>query len=265
MTFYPNIHEEVQRVFPDFDYNAPVGRREVICNMADPNNKVGHQQRAFTTYWALKTCGPLDLGLDIGSTRGLTPYCIHLDKFANGKPHPVYTDQESVLADVCLDMADLSVLPDTCFPYLCSNHSLEHADVSRYLPSDAPRPPAVQQRDFKSPERLAWIELYPKWRDEFDAGVVRMLREEWLRVLRLPETKNWPSGPIHYPGGLMALCVPDAAYFDVIGCDSDHKHAWSHKDFEERILNHLRDVVRVVEFDTLKNNFSFNVLLERVK
>ena len=128
MAGYP-FHHEVQECFPDFDYNNPVGDRNVLCDMANPNNKVGQQQRAFTTYWALKTCGPLDLGLDLGAHRGLTPFCIHLDLYGAGAPHPFYGGG-AYISDVIGNAADLSIFPKGAFPYIASNHSLEHMPVS---------------------------------------------------------------------------------------------------------------------------------------
>ena len=60
---YP-FHHEVQKC-PDFNYREPAGDRVVICDMRNPGNMVGHQQRAVSCWWALKQCGPTDLGLDL--------------------------------------------------------------------------------------------------------------------------------------------------------------------------------------------------------
>jgi len=249
MDTYPGMYEELQRYFPKFDYANPVGDRAVLCDMSNPDNKVGHQQRAFTCYWAMKFCGPLDLGLDLGSARGLTPYCIHVDKFATGEPHPHYESKDPTWSDVIGDMADLSVFPKNAFPYVCSNHSLEHVDVSRFLGHVVPRPVAGQKRDITDEARRNWISLYPRWRDAYDKALVDVMRTQWLRVLR--------------PGGHLAIVVPDNGSFDVLGCDSDHRHAWNPAQFKEGILDRLADVCDVVELDTLKNKFSFNVLLRK--
>ena len=276
--FYKDIHEEVQRYFPEFNYSqtSPPAMRSIYCDMSHPNNQVGHQQRAFTCFWAIQCCGPLDLGLDLGSTRGLTPYCVHVDKYATGRANPLYGGTDPVWSDVISDMADLRVFADDCFPYMCSNHSLEHADVARFLPEGVPRYPnpppydgPVERDAFERWKREVyaewkekvlppWLADYPKWRDAYDAGVVRMLREEWVRVLRRPIVRHRPE-----PGGLLALCVPDAAYFNVFDADADHKHSWSHDDFRLRVLDHLLDLVEVLEWDTLQNKYSFNIVMRR--
>ncbi len=118
-------HTDVLQHFPNYDYNNPVGDRAVICDYRNPRNMVGQQQRAFSVFWALKQCHALDLGLDLGSHKGLTPYCIHVDRWGDGKPHPIYGGRYE--ADVVLDASELTpVFPEDRFPYITSNHSLEH-------------------------------------------------------------------------------------------------------------------------------------------
>lgn len=273
--FYPGVHEEVQRYFPGFQYWAPEppAMKSVFCDMSNPKNQVGHQQRAFTTYYAMQFCGPLDLGLDLGSTRGLTPYCVHVDKYATGRANPLYVGLDPVWADVNADMADLSVFPDDCFPLVASNHSLEHVDVDRYLPPEVPRypypPPYSGPLDpgafgewktkvwetWRGGPLKEWIASYPKWSDYYDAGIVRVLREQWVRVLRQPRGSE--------NGGLLVLCLPDWYYVNTWVADADHKHAWTADDFKTRVLDKLLDLVEVMEYDTLKNKFSFNVVARR--
>lgn len=264
--FYKDVHEDVQRIFPEFNYlqPSPPGMRDVYCDMSHPKNRVGDQQRAFSCFWAMRSCNSLDLGLDLGSTRGLTPYCIHVDRYADGGANPLYVGEvagrDPVWADVVCDMADLSVFPSGCFPLVMSNHSLEHADVTRLAPEAPPFPAVVgtHEERHKDPRLVAWLAEYSKWRDAYDAGVVRMLREQWVRVLRRPIQRHRME-----PGGVLALCVPDGAYFDVFASDPDHKHSWTHDDFRPRVLDKLLDLVEVLEYDTLKNNFSFNVVARR--
>lgn len=280
VTHYPGIHEEVQQYFPGFQYWAPEppAMRSVYCDMSHPQNQVGHQQRAFTAYYAVRFCGPLDLGLDLGSTRGLTPYCIHVDKYATGQANPLYIGHDQVWSDVNADMVDLSVFPSDCFPLVTSNHSLEHVDVARYLPSEVPRYPYPPPFDGSAQDRVAfdrwkktvwtawksgplavWTRDYPRWRDAYDAGIVQLLREQWIRVLRPPLERHRKE-----PGGLLVLCIPDGQYFDVLTSDADHKHCWSAEDFRPRVLDKLLDLVEVLEYDTLKNKFSFNVVARRL-
>ncbi|HXB28151.1 MAG TPA: hypothetical protein VNV25_25700 [Gemmatimonadaceae bacterium] len=208
------FHAEAQKFFPDFDYKRPAGDRNVLCDMRNPGNMVGHQQRAFSCFWALRTCGPTDLGLDLGSPRGLTPYCVHVDIFGDGRVHPFYGGGE-YRSDVVWDAADVSkVFPDKTFPFVGSNHSLEHMAAPG------------------------------------DGGIVEVLCG-WLRLLR--------------PGGILAMIVPDNAHFDVMASDKDHRHAWSHDDFRPRVLDHVlaRGGVDLIEYDTLDNHFSFDVVLRK--
>jgi hypothetical protein len=210
---YPDILSACAEHFPEFDYRSPKGSRDIICDYSNPQNQVGHQQRAFSAWWAIELCGPTDLGLDLGSQRGLTPFCIHMDSMYDGlHEHPFYGGVAP--SDVVGNAADPTFFPPRTFPFISSNHSLEHM------------PPAE------------------------DAGTVSVLRR-WISLLR--------------SGGLLAMVIPDNAYFDVMASDRDHKHAWSHTDFLSRILDPLRkkESVELLEYDTLQNKFSFNVLLKR--
>jgi SAM-dependent methyltransferase len=128
---YPDTYVELNSFFPDFNYRKCVGDRNIICRMdSGADNKVGHQQRAFSCWWGIETCGPIDPGLDIGSHRGLTPYAIHVDKFYDGvHQHPFYGGVIS--ADVVVDATSLdTVFPPSTFPFIGSNHSLEHMPVA---------------------------------------------------------------------------------------------------------------------------------------
>ena len=121
-----SIHPVVQQYFPGFDYKSPAGDRAVLCDMRNPGNMVGHQQRAFSVWWALQTCSPLDLGLDLGSPKGLTPYCIHVDLFGTGQSHPFYGGGP-YLADIAYNAASIDqFVPKNSMPFINSNHSLEH-------------------------------------------------------------------------------------------------------------------------------------------
>jgi hypothetical protein len=210
---HPNVHPIVRDFYPDFDYHSPAKDREVIRDMSDPRNVTGHQQRAVTIWWALKMCSPIDLGLDIGSHRGLTPFCIHIDRFYDGKtPHPSYGGVLS--ADVVMDCTRLDgIFPPATFPYIASNHSLEH------MPGN-------------------------------DIQIVDILAS-WMCLLR--------------HGGVLAMVIPDNAHFPVLQSDPDHKNAWSHIDFRPRVLNPLfaRGGVEIVEYDTLDNHYSFQVVLRK--
>lgn len=213
------IHPQVLPYFPNYDYNKCVGDPAVICNMKNPGNMVGHQQRAFSVWWALKCCSPMDLGIDVGSSRSMTPYCIHVDLYGTGLPHPYYGGG-GYHSDVLLDGSDLSpVFPKNTFPLIVSNHSLEHMPATQFGGGDK--------------------------------GIIEVLKQ-WISTLR--------------QGGILAMIIPDNDHFDVMACDKDHKHAWGHSNFRSRVLDRviIETGTELVEYDTLKNNFSFNVVLRKI-
>lgn len=215
MVRYPGVYEHIQDIFPEFNYAQPAPDLDrARLKITHPNNVVGHQQRAVTIYWAYKQCNALDLGLDFGSHRGLTPFCAHVDRwYDNRKDHPVYGGVHP--ADVVADCAEPEkVFSRNCYPYIASNHSLEH------MPAPG------------------------------DDGVVDLLAR-WVDLLR--------------SGGVLAMVVPDNDHFDVMASDRDHKHAWGHKDFRPRVLDKLltRGAVELVEFDSLDNAYSFQVVLRK--
>lgn len=215
MTPAQPVHENLLEFFEDYDYHRPKVEPRRL-SIREQDNVVGHQQRCVTTWWALRQCGPLDLGIDVGSHRGLTPYCIHVDSMYTGAEHPIYGGRAT--ADVVANGADLNALfPPATFPLIASNHSLEHM-----------------------PELG-------------DKQIVAML-ERWFTLLRV--------------GGVMVFVIPDNAYFDVLASDRDHKHAWSHDDFKPRVLEplltNLGSKLQLVEYDTLHNHFSFDLVLRRV-
>lgn len=121
---YP-FHQQVQSFFPDFDYRNPSPDVRALCDMRRPDNVVGHQQRAVSTYWAVQKCSAIDLGLDLGSPKGLTPYCVSVDLFGDGGPHPFYGGGRYI-ADVVEDAAHMKCFPRDAWPLVSSNHSLEH-------------------------------------------------------------------------------------------------------------------------------------------
>lgn len=74
---------------------------------------------------------------------------------------------------------------------------------------------------------------------------------EWLRVLK--------------PGGLMAIVMPNRKY-GPFG-DPSHKHEYTPEEFYNDILIHLmiQGLIRLREYDTFDNNFSFDCVLEKKK
>lgn len=82
--------------------------------------------------------------------------------------------------------------------------------------------------------------------EHLKGNVVDVLNEQWIPKLE--------------PGGMIAQIIPDNRYVDVLSIDKSHKQAWTPKEFELKVIRKLKDV-ELVEIDTLKNRFSFDVIL----
>ena len=73
--------------------------------------------------------------------------------------------------------------------------------------------------------------------------------KEWVRVLK--------------SGGCLYLIMPDEK-FKHYPEDRTHKAHFSASEFEEEILVQIREVVKIIEYDTFANSFSFNCILKKI-
>ena len=74
--------------------------------------------------------------------------------------------------------------------------------------------------------------------------------QEWIRIVQ--------------PDGLVLVIFPDENYTGKGGgMDHSHKECHSATSFKERILPEIQNWAYVEEYDTLKNNFSVNLLLRK--
>lgn len=85
--------------------------------------------------------------------------------------------------------------------------------------------------------------------EHMKGDIVELLRTQWLRVLE--------------PSRYLVMIIPSNEYFDVLAADPSHVNAWTAAEFQEEIIKPLLDMVRVREFNTLNNNFSFDVVLRK--
>ena len=221
---FPDVYGELNSFFPDFDYRTCVGDRNIVCRMDSGNdNKVGHQQRAFSCWWAIETCGPIDPGLDIGAHRGLTPFCTHIDLLYDGKtPHPFYGGVIST--DVVADGTKLEGLfPASTFPFIGSNHSLEHMPV------------------------------------QGDAGVVDLLRG-WIGLLR-PGGVLAMVVPDNDWFDVLRSDRDHKNVWGARGISRDWQNKSFRSSVLDPLLS--QGGVTLVEYDTLDNHYSFSVVLRR--
>jgi len=72
--------------------------------------------------------------------------------------------------------------------------------------------------------------------------------KEWIRIVK--------------PGGGIYIIMPDAAY-EIFQWDKSHVSFYTAKEFKEEILSVLSDLVEVTDYDSFKNQFSFNVALKK--
>ena len=72
---------------------------------------------------------------------------------------------------------------------------------------------------------------------------------EWVRIVK--------------PNGILAIVMPDRTFGEPD--DADHKRVFTAEEFETEVLDSLvsEGLVEIVELDTLRNKFSFNVVLRK--
>ena len=86
--------------------------------------------------------------------------------------------------------------------------------------------------------------------EHLEGDAVKLLMEEWAPKLE--------------QGGIIAQIVPDNAFCDVMAMDKSHKHAWSADTFFDEVLYNIDlDVLDIVSFNKLQNNFSFEFVLRK--
>lgn len=73
---------------------------------------------------------------------------------------------------------------------------------------------------------------------------------EWIRIVK--------------PNGILAIVMPDGKYPGTDN-DKDHKRVYTAEEFKEEVLDSLvgESLVKVIEYDTFDNCFSFNCVLKK--
>lgn len=107
----------LKQYVPDWDCS------KISTDYRDVNNVVGHQQRAFIIYWAVKehqrTGG---IGLEPGCGQVISPFCIGTDYYA-GNQHPVYG---GAYWPHIRCLGEILPFKNETFDFIVSHHSLEH-------------------------------------------------------------------------------------------------------------------------------------------
>lgn len=225
------FHTQVLPFYPQYDPNKPSPEAE--RDYRKSNNSVGHQQRGFLCYYAIKSFVEQGIiGIDLGSAGVVTPMCLATDAIPTGST-PAYGGVMQGV-QMAVDASDLSMFGTETFGCVLSNHLTEHLPCL-YAPKN------ISQR-----ERLDFD--CPGWE------VVDVFDEHWLRVVK--------------KGGYVCGIIPDEQYAREVNSstlfyDETHQHRLDPNSFRSNILERLKTPVEILEFDTFQNNFSFNFVLRK--
>ena len=234
---------------PGLDYNNPLPEYKDKRSFKVPDNIVGHQQRCFNLFWGVKVCGALGkVGLDIGAGGIPAPFCLGLDHYAGGC-HPVYGGTYS--GHFISSAEDLT-------PHITRVETVEKNPGHKenygktFSGLYSPYPPRVHP-DALSPfcDHAFPLVIANHVAEHMQGDFAEVLDKHWLRVLEI--------------GGYLALVIPDHQWHDVFQMDSSHVHGWTPATFGQQVLVKLLHKIDVVEIDTFRNHWSFNVVLRRTK
>lgn len=225
-------HQQVLPYFPQYALDSMMPG--TIIDYSNPNNVTGHQQRGLIVAWALRAFTESGgyPGVDFGGAGVLTPGCISVDLCGSGDEHGTYGGHYTGV-HIKADAAHLENFGSDSFSCVLSSHLVEHLPCTRLHPGSTP------------PERL---------RTGCPGFEVAPILREWIRIVR--------------PGGLIAGILPDEAAArrggsSVFFQDESHQHAWTAQEFYDNVLMQLLDTCELEDFDSLKNNFSFQFCLRK--
>lgn len=230
LTMYgPAPHQQVVPYFQDYNPALPFPGTDLIYQ--SPTNVVGHQQRAFVIYWALRGFTELGFapGIDLGGAGVPTPGCISVDLIATGETPSYGGSYDGV--HIKADASKLENFGTNCFSSIVSNHLIEHLRCS----FDAT---TQEQRKYIS---CSGIELLP-------------VLHRWLALLK--------------SGGYIAAITPDEQFMEEVNTsslfvDKTHQHAFDSRRFQVEVLHHVQGA-RLLHYNELQNHFSFEFVLQKI-
>ena len=222
------------QVLPSFGkYSMDSKSPDAIVDYGNPRNITGHQQRAYVTYWAIRSYIEHNvMGIEVGSAGVPAPFCLNTDVLKNGQ-EPVYGGTMQGV-QVAVDANDLALFESDAFGCILSNHVLEHAHCSRLVGGETQEQKLAIACD--------------------GSELVSLFDEHWLRVIK--------------HGGYCVAIFPDERPSRKVGSsslyhDKSHHHFFYPEVFKQSVLDRLITPVEIVEFDTLGNNFSINLVLRK--
>jgi len=234
------IHDQVLPYFPFYDTSKPDEQAILDYSMAD--NVVGHQQRAFICYWALRAFSESNgvPGIDAGGAGVDTPGCISLDIVGVGEIPPGGSGPHNGV-HIKRDVTKLEDFGTDTFSCFISNHLIEHLPCDQTCTLLIEAGKEMKRQEFRKQLGCPGLEVVP-------------YLQEWIRILK--------------PGGYLACIIPDeaaalAGNSSVFFQDMSHQHAWHADQFEEVILKQLRGV-KIIQFNSLFNRFSFDFVVQKI-
>lgn len=118
-------HEVIQYV-PGFEYWR---MHPQVRDYRNPQNRVGHQQRAFDFYWATRLCALNGrIGLGIGTTECIGICTFGTDKFCGVSPDPTRYGDSYGYPHMQVDANNPLPFYDGKFASVFCNHVIEHLD-----------------------------------------------------------------------------------------------------------------------------------------
>lgn len=234
-TAYIRMEAGDAQVLPAFpQYDPSLKAHGINTSYWNQDNSVGHQQRGFIMYWALRAFSEHKglAGLELGGAGVRTPGCLGSDIVGTGECNS-YDGRRYDNVQLKWDATNLWAFGTNSLSCVLSSHVVEHLPCSSL------------DMNVTSAEKM-----------RFGCGgyeVASILRD-WIRVVT--------------PGGYIAAIIPDERPAQEKGTttfdhDKTHRHAWTAEQFRANIIPQLLDIADLVQYDTLLNNFSFDFTLRK--
>ena len=226
-------HQQATPYFYNYDPSRPKPGTEL--NYSDPTNVVGHLQRCFICYWALRGFTELGgtVGADLGGSGVLTPGCISVDYIGTGEKPNYGGTMVGVSIKADAEKLAHHGFGANCFSSVVSNHLIEHLSCL-YCPPN------------KTPQERKAINC--------DGAEIRHVIQSWVTLLK--------------SGGYVAAITPDEKFMEGTGSsflyiDDTHRHAFDSRTFRELILDKLQGI-EIIEYANFNNNFSFEWVIRKL-
>lgn len=228
-------HQQVTSFFKDYDITQLLTNATV--KYSSSQNVTGHQQRSLLQYYILKAFVESN-GYPVADCGGggvQHPGSISIDWIGTGEEPAYGGTYENV--NIKTDASKLENFGSNSYSGVVSLHLAEHL-------------PCVYYSD---PTKISWQEKVKL--NCLGLELANTIRNVWLRIVR--------------PGGYILMIIPDDDEFrkngsSVLAIDHTHTHAYGSSTFKKLILDSLSDVCKLIQYNTLDNEFSFEAVLQKL-